>query len=154
MSFAGAALTAGLASHEVRVDLPATVIRAVSSGSANQMATLTRTVVGGVVAGGIGALIGALSGRRNHVLLVACERDGFPFLCGFAIRGDDGAALVNAMQKGRRDRGEPALPRVEDRAGAAQLDASERQLALLERIEGLLVEQNALLRRMADGDPP
>ena len=148
MRFAGEALTAGLQRHPVRVDLPAEVIRAASVGSANHMQTLTRTIVGGVLAGGVGALIGALSGRRNQVLLVACDRGDFPFYVAFAIRGDDGAALINAMQKGRHDRGEPPLPRVEDLAGSEQLDVAERQAASLARIEVVLSEQNELLRRL------
>lgn len=148
MSFKGTTLNADLSRRETNLAIPADLVVAISCGSANHMRTLTRTVVGGAIGGDIGALIGALTGRRNHILLVAADRDGFRFFASFAIRGDEGIALLNAIQKGRHTRGEQPLPQVEELAGASQLDASERQVVTLERIEESLSEQNYLLRQI------
>jgi hypothetical protein len=146
LRFKGQVLDDALRGVTVEVTLAKEEIRAASIGSPNQMRTLTRAFVGGALAGWLGAVIGAASGKRDQVLLVACVRDGFEFFCSFAVKRDDGAWLLNAMQSGRKECGEPRLSRVEDLAQEETLGSSERQLAKAAAAHGLR-------RRSAHGEP-
>jgi hypothetical protein len=149
--FRGQVMDAALKSSTVEVTLAKEEIRAASLGNANSMRQLTRAFVGEAIGGTIGAVVGAATGKRDHVLLVACTRDGFDFFCSFAVSGSDGAWLLNAIQAGRKDRGEAPLPRIEDLAGQEARDASDRQAAVLLEIRDLLQEQVVLLRQLVEG---
>jgi hypothetical protein len=149
LRFEGTTVSAGLQTQKVSLEIPADQLRAITVGEPNHMRTLTRAFVGEVIGGAVGALIGAVTGKRNYVLVAACEREAFPFAVSFAVERSEGAWLLAAMQTRRKDRGEKPIPRVEDIAGERALDESERQTALLTEIRDLLREQTALLRQSA-----
>lgn len=130
------------------LSLPASSIRAVSMGSANDMRGLSRGAAGAMIGGSIGGLIGMATGKRNTLLLVAAERDGFEFIATFAAQPDDARSLLTRLQADRKKAGKEPLRSVEDLAGDAATSAADEQLQLLRDIRGLLMEQNALLREV------
>lgn len=154
LSFRIDLMEASLKVSRVEFEIPKDQIRAISVGDANHMRTLTRTAVGAAIGGSAGALLGAATGRRNHVLLVAAHRDGFDFLVSFGVRGDEGASLLNAIQAGRRERGEDPLPRVEQLSQIEALDVSGQQLRVLEDLRALMIEQNRILSQLASERSP
>jgi hypothetical protein len=128
------------------VTLDVQQIKAISIGDANHMRALTRGAAGTMIGGSIGGLIGMATGKRNTMLVIAAERDNFPFAATFAVQPDHAMALLTEIQADRRRRGEPPMPKLEDLAGQAATEAVDEQLQLLRDIRGLLMEQNALLR--------
>lgn len=128
-------------------------IKAISVGDANAMRALTRGAAGAMLGGAIGGLIGMATGRRNTLFVVAAERDGFAFAATFGATGRDAQWLLDQVQRGRRDRGEPPLPKLEEMSRRAAATLEEQQASLLLEIRNLLEAQNELLRRALDRIP-
>lgn len=129
------------------ITIPAEAIEGISIASRNEVRMLTRAFVGEAIGGAIGAVIGAASGKRNHLMAIACRREGVPYVVSFLVERQDGAWLLNAMQKGRVERGETPIPSIEDLAADRANSESERQTALLAEIRDLLRDQCAMLAR-------
>lgn len=91
-----------------------------------------------------------MTSGRKRLLLVACERGGFRYTCAFACRPDDGRWLLDQIQRGRRDRDEPPLPRLEDLTTHAQETVDTEQTGVLTEIRDLMRRQLALLERIAE----
>lgn len=151
--FTGSWLTGGLTSQKVTFTIPGTEIQAISVGDANRVKILTRAAIGSALAGGIGAVIGASSGQRDHVLMVAAVRDGFEFVVRFAVRGEDGMAFLNLLQKRRHDDGLPLMPSLEDLLGRDARDDAREQTEILRQMRDLMREQTRLLAKLAGEEP-
>lgn len=136
ISFRGQLVDATLKSYPVTVAIAKEEIRGISLNSATRE-------VGGIA-----------TGKRSHVFLVAGQRDAFDFFARFAVRPDEGLALLNAMQAAQLKRGDQPIARVEDLVGKEGLSAAERQLLILEEIRDRLSEQTELLRTIARGSTP
>ena len=120
----------------------------IGTGDANQMRTLTRTVVGGAVGGDLGALVGAATSKRNARLLIVFRRDGTPHASAFGV--DEGAQVrfIDTVKRWRRDAGldlaDDSLQA--DGAGEAQPTSSEASARVLVEVRDLLREIRDLLR--------
>lgn len=132
LSFRGAAVDVSLRSHRVTLAVAAADMRAVSVGAADR--------VRGAGLDGPREAAADAAGGRDHLLVLAGRRDDTDFLITFGVGADDGARLVNAMQRARAERGAPVLPRLED------LGEGEDDHRLLLEIRELLREQTRLLR--------
>jgi hypothetical protein len=150
VSFAGSVID-GMTTRKIDGPrLAADQVRAMSVGSANQMQALTRGAAGVLIGGAIGGLIGMATSRRSTIILIAAERDGFQFVCSFGASGQDASWLLEQVQRGRRDRGQPALPTLEQLASREVADADAQQAQLLGEIRDLLQEQVGLLRKLVE----
>jgi len=130
-TFVGKFMTADLKTTEIAFDFTEAEVRAVSFGDANHMRGLTRGATGLLLGGAIGGLIGVLTGKRNMILAVACEREGFEFAPAFGCTADDGRWFVNEVQRARRDRGLEAIPKIEDLYAQAAAAAADGQAAII-----------------------
>ena len=149
--FKGSFMSDGLKSVAISLRIAGGDLRAVSTGDANQMRALTRGAAGVLLGGAIGGLIGMATGRRSTLMAVAVERDGFPFAVIFGATAQDARWFATEVQRARRDGGLAALPRVEDLAGQAAVEAADEHTDLLRRILSALEEQNALLSELVRG---
>ena len=148
-AFVGA-IARGVNFEEVRFAIPDEELRAVSHGDANHMRGLSRGAAGVLIGGTIGGIIGMMTGKRNTMFALACNRNGFDFVAMFSCTADDGRWFIGELQRSRRDTGASAVPRIEDLAGQAAQAAADGQAEILGRVLAQLEEQTALLRRLVE----